>query len=196
MSTWRRKGWSLVSLVAIASLGSAAASAATVSCPGTTTTTDREFILTTSDATGAVCLVNNNGNSLNGVSDPLNAMGYVTLDSTADATTGLLNGALSIVPLPGVSGTFTINPTLVAGFTNFVIGFQAGTAGINPDYAAFLLPAGILGGSWSIASTDADLGNVNRVILYAQPVPLPAAAWLLLSGLVGFGLVARRRPAA
>ena len=39
------------------------------------------------------------------------------------------------------------------------------------------------------------IGDSGRDYL-AAPVPLPAAAWLLLSGLAGFGFVARRRTAA
>jgi hypothetical protein len=36
-------------------------------------------------------------------------------------------------------------------------------------------------------------GGAYAGVVAASPVPLPAAAWLLLSGLVGVGAMARRR---
>ncbi|TAK55902.1 MAG: VPLPA-CTERM sorting domain-containing protein [Gammaproteobacteria bacterium] len=193
MSNPQGKGFALLAAAAMVGFWAAAAGADVVyvTCPNTVATTDREFAIGTDPGT-ASCIVYGNGNSLNGGgADSVNALGYVTLDSTADGTTGLLNGSLGFTDGGSwQSGTFSI---AAPGYTSFVIGLQASTAGINPDYAAFLLPDGETLGSWSISSTDPDLGSVNRAILYGIPVPLPAASWLLLSGIAGLGFAARRR---
>lgn len=178
------------SLLATALLAAAGAQAAavSVSCPGTAATTDREFTITTDPGT-AVCFASAPGN-LNGNGDAINQLGYITLDKSDDLTSGALPQSLTATPpTSGLSGTFSFN---APGYTNFVIAFKSGQGQLDPDWAAFTLPNGVTSGTWAISGQQA-LSHVN---LYAQVVPVPAAAWLFASG---FGLLVpvlrRGRPA-
>lgn len=166
-----------------------AANAASVNCPGTAATTDREFQLTTTVA--AVCLAYAAG-SLSGNSDAINALGYVTLDKSDDTTSGALPGALTFTPpTSGQSGTFSIN---APGYSSFVLALKSGEGQLNPDWAAFLLPAGILSGAWAILNGNQELSHAN---LYGLPTPTPLPGALVLMGTVlagsyGFGRWGRR----
>ncbi len=170
-----------------------AADAASVNCPGTAATTDREFQLTTTVA--SVCLTSGAGN-INGNNDAINALGYVTLDKSDDTISGVLNGALTFTPpTSGLSGTFSIN---APGYSNFVLVLKSGEGQLDPDWAAFLLPAGILSGAWAILNGNQALSHAN---LYGQPTPtpLPGALVLLgtaLAGSYGVGRWRRRSPRA
>jgi hypothetical protein len=162
----------------------AQAEAASVNCPGTAATTDREFQLTTTVA--AVCLASGAGN-ISGNNDAINALGYVTLDKSDDTTSGVLNGALTFTPpTSGQSGTFSIN---APGYSSFVLALKSGEGQLNPDWAAFLLPAGILSGAWAILNGNQALSHAN---LYGLPTPTPLPGALVLMGTVlagsyGFG---------
>ena len=161
------------------------ASAATVNCPGTVSTSDREFSLTTDP--GATCLASGPGN-INGNNDVVNQMGYVTIDKSDD---GVFGGLTFTPPTSGLSGTFAIN---APGFFNFVIGLKSGEGRLNPDWAAFLLPAGVLFGSWSISGSQ----ELSHAVLYGNPThtPLPGALVLMgtaLAGSYGIGKWRRRR---
>lgn len=182
-STVRRTAFTR-SLLAVALLGAASAYAAPVSvmCPGSPATTDREFTITTDPGT-AVCLAYAPGN-LNGNGDAINQLGYITLDKTDDLITGALPQSLTATPpTSGLSGTFSFS---APGYTNFVIAFKSGQGQLDPDWAAFTLPNGVTSGSWAIGGQQA-LSHVN---LYAQVIPVPAAAWLFASsfGLLALGL--------
>jgi hypothetical protein len=178
------------------------AQAATVFCPGTASTSDREFGVTTSGSAG--CSSSGNGNSLNATgTDPV-PVGIVPIDSTANANLYVgVDGELSIVTVGAMTGTFSfVAPT---GYQNFYLGLQTDTPQINPDWAVFALPAGVISGSWQIVNGDAGL---VRAILYGQvcpeagcgsdggpgPVPLPAAFFLMGTVLAaGGGFAAHRR---
>ena len=107
---------------------------------------------------------------------------YKVSDSTTiDGTTptpvipGVPAGAQVITSWTGATGTDSAATTITKSFT----GIQSGTYILDVAGQA----TGSSGGSY--------LGSLNLT-----PVPLPAALWLLASGLGGLGVLVRRRQAA
>jgi hypothetical protein len=94
-------------------------------------------------------------------------------------------------PTSGLSGTFSLTASLLSGFTDFVIAFKTGQGNLNPDWAAFKLPAGVTSGTWTISGSQA-LSHAN---LYGKvsAIPLPAAGVLLLTLACGFGILKHRQ---
>lgn len=162
-----------------------AASAGTVSCPGTVATTDREFSLTT--AVNSTCLLTGTGN-INGNNDAVNLLGYITLDKSDDGTTGPFPAALTVAGVGTTSGSFSF--TAPVGYNDFVVGLKSGEGRFAPDWAAFLLPVGVTSGTWAISSQ-----GLSHIVLYGKvtAVPVPAAVWLLGSALVSVGAAGRRK---
>lgn len=186
-------------LAAVSGLGTGA-NAATVSCPGTVGTGDREFALTT--ATAATCVASGPGNVDNDYTLPA---GYVLLDKSDDtnAYAGGVDGELAITGVSTLSGSFTITPP--GGFFNFLLALKSGEGQLDPDWAVFSLPAGIIAGTWAILNGNQSLSHAN---LYAQacprgicgndqdppgPVPIPGAVWLMGTVLAGSAGIRRWR---
>jgi hypothetical protein len=170
-------GFSLALLATVS-----AANAATVSCGG-------EVMVTLTTSTAGTCNSIGNGNSLNGVNDPVNTAGYLTLDTTS--TSGLVALTFAL----GNSGAFSFVASSL--YTDYVLGIQTSQPNPKPDYFAFNLPNGVVSGSYSIN----DAGTLaTRAVLYghsaisASPVPGPIVG----AGLPGLvmalgGLIAWRR---
>lgn len=138
--------------VLLATAGSA--QAGVVMCPGTGL--GREFSLDT--ATTASCLTWGTGN-INGNGDDVNDLGFVTLDKSDDPSQGSLPGVISFTGGGTTSGTFSIDPSAVP-FGPLVLAFKVGEGVLDPDWAAFLLPTGVLSGSWSVSGNQG-LSHIN-----------------------------------
>jgi hypothetical protein len=158
------------------------ARAATVSCGG-------DVMVTLTTSTAGTCNAVGNGNNLNGVNDPVNVAGYLTLDTTS--TSGLVALAFTL----GNSGTFSFLASAL--YTDYVLGIQTTAAAPKPDYFAFNLPTGVVSGSYSINNTRTSATGAvlyGHLVTSASPVPGP----LVGAGLPGLvmalgGLLAWRR---
>ena len=115
-------------------------------------------------------------------------LGYKFLDGTDDEGKGLYEGLLSVTGMPDSPGTFTLSLPSLEGY---LIIFKSGGGGtINPDWASFLLAPSAVGTyNWSLSSQ-----GLSHVEVWGKTVvPIPAAAWLLGSGLIGLFVLGRRR---
>ena len=201
--------------VAFISVGPVAANAA--QCPAAPFDEGKAFVLTT-DPTDAACwdYGNDNVSGDNGTQYVTLAPDWDTLEervgtpgANTDAAENLQlpdnvalignlpnlasgagpavsNGYLTLTKLTDSSGTWSVSGGIIG---DFYLLLKSGSA-LDPVWAAFKIPAGETSGSWSIIG-DRGLG-LSHASLYGE-VPLPAAAWLLLSGLVGLVGISRRR---
>lgn len=172
-------------------------SAATVNCPGTLATTDREFSINP-NAGSATCLHTGVGNINGAAGDPLLALlgsTYSFIDKYTRDTNSNLNGYL-IGSTGSNSGTWSFTLPVVAGFVweNLVLAFKSGQGQFDPDWVAFKLTDYTTSGSWTISSQG--LSHIN---LYGQlvpaTVPVPAAGLLMVGALGGLAALRRRRKA-
>jgi hypothetical protein len=183
-------------VVAAAVMFGSSAFAATVSCPNSVVTTDREFGLTT-DPVAASCLASGSGN-INGNNDFINQLGYVSIDKTGndDAFVGV-DGEITITGNSN-SGHFTL--ALPAGYQNFVLVLKSGNGQLDPDWVAFLLAPGTTEGDWTISDQ-----GLSHAILYGQlstenekvsENPIPGALWLfgtVIAGGAGYSRWRKKR---
>ena len=103
-------------------------------------------------------------------------------DTTGTAAYSVIAGPLKDGNL-GVTGTsFGVNVGTAAGFYSYVA--NNGVSATPYDYNGQQ-------GFWFLSSTG-DL-SWNLVASTVSSVPLPAAVWLFASGLIGLGLIGRRR---
>lgn len=104
---------------------------------------------------------------------------WFTLDNLA------LNG-VGVTPNEPLAGNAPPDPRNFSTF--FISGFAPAVSYELTGIINYNGPLG-LNGAAEAARVDIAFGTV-------QPIPLPAAAWMLVAGILSLGLVARRRRAA
>lgn len=108
-----------------------------------------------------------------------------------DDNSGLFDDVLSWTGEGTTAGTVTISG-LPSSVSNVIIGFKfGGGMGADPSWGAFVLPDPLVQDIAWTWSYDGPTG-LSHVTLYGV-IPLPGALLLLLSGLVGIGLLGRTR---
>lgn len=115
---------------------------------------------------------------------------------------GSINVSLSVSGLNATSGTWSLDTAPIAGFDSALIVLKG-----SNNMAAYLFTnvLDVASGSFNMGAFPNPSGKNNQDLsnfsVYVSgdlaPIPLPGAAWLMLTGLAGFfGFRARRRKAA
>ena len=174
--------------------GSQHVAAGSVDCPDTSG--DYASVDTTEVALTPTCVSSGSGNESAADFGP----DYVLLSKDQDNSLneGLFPAALDIATYNstdadfGTSGDYTINYSLLTAYKDFVFVLKRGNAATN-SWVAFDLD-GSASGTWSLTP---DKWALSHGSLYGVVVPIPAAAWLFGSALLGgIGLGYRRKQAA
>lgn len=115
-------------------------------------------------------------------------------DSTVGGYTIDLTGTQNYSPIGGTFGSGTLNEGLTAGgAVGTALDFYEATPVTHKN--AVVTPfANAQGDGFWYLSSNGDL--TWNVLAASSPVPLPAAVWLLASGLAGLGAIGRRRRVA
>lgn len=187
----------LVTVGALAMLaGGANAATVTTYCPGTSDTGDREFTITIEGPTAAGCLLWGEGNTdtpANEAAILAEVSPAVLLDKSDGAS--LVPGVeILVTGVQSLSGLWEIVVPTGFTLTNAFLALKSGNGQLDPDFALFSIPDGILSGSWSIAAGSQSLSHISLYgTLVPATIPLPAAGFLLIGALGGLGLASRRR---
>ena len=187
--------WSLIASLIALGLTTTPGSAAT--CGGPLIGNNVLFTVT---GTNPGCFGSGDGQINLASQQPFGAS-YVYLDKTG-STTDPNEGALIVTGIAEGDklkgpGNWQIIPSLVAGYTNFVLLFQqSNNPNRTPDWAAFSLNSN--GGTWIIQALSGNGNSVNSLslshaILYGVETPLPGALLLFGTVLLGSGGIARWR---
>lgn len=133
--------------------------------------------------------------------DDIVALGYTRIASI-DFGVGDPEDPAEILTVTTSSRTWSIDPTGLTGFEDYVLALQTGASPLPAaalrfsvsstpyDWVAFKLN-GVTSGSWQVPST------LQHASLYAaQAVPLPPALWLFASALATIALIAWPRTAS
>ncbi len=90
-----------------------------------------------------------------------------------------------------LSGTWSLDSDIFSRYEHVVLSLKAGNA-----FSLYLLSGDFTSGSWNIEDwTGNGLSHSSVYVRNLTAVPLPAAVWLLGSGLLGLMTLTRRRKA-